>query len=123
MKKDELNAIRDKMKNRIAARAEGDATTRVVVGMATCGIAAGASPVFKAMSDMAAEKKLGDVNVVQTGCVGLCEYEPIVEVYAPGKEKVTYVNVTADMAKQIMERHIIGGMVAAEYTIGEMMKK
>ena len=88
---EELKAIREKMQGSVAFRSEDTNQTRVVVGMATCGIASGARPVLTALSDAVQSKGIKDVAVTQTGCIGLCQYEPIVEVYAPGKEKVTYV--------------------------------
>ena len=117
----ELQAIKDKMKNKVVLR-DGINEFRVVVGMATCGIAAGARPVLTAFSDLVQEKGLGNVSVTQTGCIGLCMYEPIVEVYEPDKEKVTYVKVDPDKAKRIVEEHIKGGKVVAEYTFTEENK-
>ena len=114
---EELKAIRDKMKNQVGIRSEEENTTRVVVGMATCGIAAGARPVLTAFSDLVQEKGLSNVSVTQTGCIGLCMYEPIVEVYEPGKEKVTYVKMDAEKAAEVVERHLAGGSVVEKYTI------
>lgn len=114
---EELKAIRDKMKNQVGIRGEEENTTRVVVGMATCGIAAGARPVLTAFSDMVQEKGLNNVAVTQTGCIGLCMYEPIVEVMAPGKDKVTYVKMTPEKAAEVVELHLIGGKVVTKYTI------
>lgn len=115
---EELAAIREKMKDKVVIR-EGSASTRVVVGMATCGIAAGARPVLNAFVDGVAKEGLTDkVTVSQTGCVGLCQYEPIVEVYEGGKEKVTYVKVNAEKVEKIIKNHLIGGNVVTEYTIG-----
>ena len=114
----ELAAIRERMQNKVIIR-EGEAATRVVVGMATCGIAAGARPVLNAFVEGVNAQGLADkVTVTQTGCVGLCQYEPIVEIYENGKDKVTYVKVDADKAAQIIEKHLKGGQVVAEYTIG-----
>ncbi len=113
----ELQAIKDKMKNKVVIR-EGASDIRVVVGMATCGIAAGARPVLNAFVEEVNKDDLAEkVSVSQTGCVGLCQYEPIVEVYEAGKEKVTYVKMTADKAKEVVEKHLKGGAVVAEYTI------
>ncbi len=115
---EELAAIREKMKDKVVIR-EGAAATRVVVGMATCGIAAGARPVLNAFVDGVAKEGLADkVTVSQTGCVGLCQYEPIVEVYEGGKEKVTYVKVDTAKAEKIIKDHLVGGNVVTEYTIG-----
>ena len=114
----ELSAIREKMKNKIALR-EGSSDTRIVVGMATCGIAAGARPVLNAFVEEINNAGLvGDVTVTQTGCIGICQYEPVVEIYAPGKEKVTYVKMTPEKAREVVEKHIKNGAVISEYTIG-----
>ena len=113
----ELQAIKEKMKNKVILR-EGVSEFRIVVGMATCGIAAGARPVLNAVVEAVNEKGLSDkVSVSQTGCIGLCQYEPIVEVFEPGKEKVTYVKMDADKDKRVVEEHINGGKVVVDYTI------
>jgi NADP-reducing hydrogenase subunit HndB len=114
----ELAAIREKMKDKVALREEGSAGTRIVVGMATCGIAAGARPVLNTfVEEVNREGLFEKVMVTQTGCIGICEYEPVVEVYTPN-EKVTYVKVTSEKAKRIIEEHIKGGNIVTEYTIG-----
>ena len=114
----ELAAIREKMKNKVSIREASDNTTRIVVGMATCGIAAGARPVLSAFVEGVNEAGLGEtVTVTQTGCIGVCQYEPVVEIYEAGKEKVTYVKMTAEKAKEVVEKHLKGGNVIAEYTI------
>lgn len=116
----ELQAIKDKMKNKVVIR-EGSNEFRVVVGMATCGIAAGARPVLNAIFEAVNNEGLADkVTVSQTGCIGLCQYEPIVEVFEPGKEKVTYVKMDADKAIRVVEEHIKGGKVVAEYTAADL---
>ena len=114
----ELAAIRDKMKDKVVLR-EGTGDTRIVVGMATCGIAAGARPVLSAFVEQVNNQGLaGQITVTQTGCIGLCQYEPIVEVMAPGQEKVTYVKMTADKVARVVEEHLKGGKPVAEFTIG-----
>ena len=113
----ELAAIRDKMRQTVATR-DDKASVRVVVGMATCGIAAGARPVLNAFTEDVARRALENVMVTQTGCIGICQYEPVVEVYEKDKEKVTYVKMTAEKAKEIIEKHIKGGAPVSEYTIG-----
>ncbi len=116
----ELAAIRERMQNKVVIR-EGAAATRVVVGMATCGIAAGARPVLNAFVEGVASANLSDkVTVTQTGCIGICQYEPVVEVYEEGKEKVTYVKLDAEKASEIVEKHHKGGKVVEEYTIGAL---
>ena len=118
----ELQAIKDKMKDKVILR-EGTESTRVVVGMATCGIAAGARPVLNAFVEgVNAEGLAEKVTVSQTGCVGLCQYEPIVEVYEAGKDKVTYVKMTAEKANKVVKEHLKGGKIVAEYTITAAQK-
>ena len=115
---EELKAIRNKMQGQVGLRAEDHNHTRVVVGMATCGIASGARPVLNTLSNLVQEKGLTDkVAVTQTGCIGLCQYEPIVEVMEPGKPKVTYIKMTPEKAEEIVERHLIGGHVVDNYTL------
>ena len=114
----ELAQIREKMKDKVGIR-EGVNGIRIVVGMATCGIAAGARPVLNTLVEEVAKEDLSSVaTVTQTGCIGICQYEPVVEVFEAGKEKVTYVKVTPDMAKRIVAEHIKGGKIVTEYTIG-----
>ena len=105
------------MQGQVALRADEKEVTRVVVGMATCGIAAGARPVLAALSNAVQENNLKNVIVAQTGCIGLCQYEPIVEITAPGKEKVTYVKMDAEKAKEVFEQHLVKGLVVEKYTI------
>ena len=113
----ELEAIRKKTLENINLRKEHNGT-RVVVGMATCGIAAGARPVLAAFMDEVAKRSLNNVVVAQTGCIGVCRLEPIVEVYKPGEEKATYVKVNPDMVPRIVTEHIVNGRAVDEYTIG-----
>ncbi len=113
----ELKAIREKMQSQVSMRAEDHNHTRVVVGMATCGIASGARPVTR-LSTLVQEKNLTDkISVTQTGCIGLCQYEPIVEVMEPGKSKITYIKMTPEKAEEVLERHLIGGHVVEDYTL------
>jgi NADP-reducing hydrogenase subunit HndB len=118
---EELKAIRDKMQGQIGLRNESSDQTRVVVGMATCGIASGARPVLTALSDAVQTKGLKNVAVTQTGCIGLCQYEPIVEVYEPGKDKVTYIKMTPEKALEVVDQHLIRGQVIRKYTIAEVL--
>ena len=117
---EELKAIREKMQGQVGFRAENEKGTRVVVGMATCGIASGARPVLNELVKQVNDRKLTDVAVTQTGCIGLCQYEPIVEVYKPGEEKVTYVKMTADKAVEVLEKHVLGGTVVEDYTLNKI---
>ena len=114
----ELKAIRDKTRASVTLRENAEAGTRVMVGMATCGIAAGARPVLNAFVEEVAKRNLQDVMVTQTGCIGICQYEPVVEVMEPGKEKVTYVKMTPEKALRVVNDHLVNGNVVTEYTIG-----
>lgn len=114
----ELKAIRDKARSQVILRENHDNAIRVLVGMATCGIAAGARPVLNTLVDETAKRGLHNVTITQTGCIGICQYEPIVEVIAPGKEKVTYVKMTPEKAVRVVNDHLVNGNVVTEYTIG-----
>ena len=114
----ELEAIRQRTLEKVAMRKEGDDAVRVVVGMATCGIAAGARPVMTAFLDEIDKRGLKNVTVSQTGCIGVCRLEPIVEVFVPGQEKVTYVNMTPEKAVQVVNEHLVNNSPCAKYTIG-----
>ncbi|MBR0081299.1 MAG: (2Fe-2S) ferredoxin domain-containing protein [Clostridia bacterium] len=114
---EELAAIRERMKNKVALR-EASGEIRIVVGMATCGIAAGARPVLNALVEAVSKEKLDNVTVTQTGCIGMCRLEPIVEVFVPDQERVTYVKMTPEKVPEVIEQHIKGGKPVVKYTIG-----
>ena len=113
----ELQALRDKMRGAVDMREDNEGKIRVVVGMATCGIAAGARPVLTALTDEVAKRNLSNVIVTQTGCIGICQHEPVVEIFAPGKEKVTYVKMTPEKAVKVVVDHLVNGSPVSEYTI------
>ena len=114
----ELQAIKEKMQGKVALR-EGSSDKRVVVGMATCGIAAGARPVLNAFVEQVNAAGLtASVTVTQTGCIGICQYEPVVEVYEDGKETVTYVKMNPEKAARVIEEHLKGGKVVTEFVVG-----
>ena len=115
---EELKALREKMQAQVNIRDNDTDKIRVVVGMATCGIASGARPVLNELATMVQEKGLSDkVTVTQTGCIGLCQYEPIVEILQPGKEKVTYIKMTPEKADEVVEQHLIRGIALGKYTL------
>ncbi|MCR5653745.1 MAG: (2Fe-2S) ferredoxin domain-containing protein [Ruminococcus sp.] len=115
----ELQAIRDKAKANITLRKENPNAARVYVGMATCGIAAGARPVLNAFTEEIAKRGLQeDIMVTQTGCIGICQYEPVVEVEIPGEEKVTYVKMTPERVARVVNDHLVNRNVVTEFTIG-----
>lgn len=117
----EIKAIRDKMQAQIVNRnnISDDVETRIVVGMATCGIAAGARPVFDELVKQVQERNLANVKVTRSGCLGMCKLEPIVEVYVPNEPKVTYIKVDAEKAKKIIAQHIVAGRICTEYLVGD----
>ena len=117
---EELKKLRDEAVKNVEMRNTGK-DVRVVVGMATCGISAGARPVLSTFVEEVAKRNLDNVSVVQTGCIGMCTYEPIVEVYTPDKEKVTYIHVDSEKAKRIVSEHLVNNRVVVEYTIGSEM--
>lgn len=118
----ELQAIRDKMKATMTIRESEDNKIRVVVGMATCGIAAGARPVLTSFLEEVSKRNLANVSVTQTGCIGICQYEPVVEVYTPDGSKTTYVKMTADKVAKVVVDHLVNGQVVNEYVIGDLTK-
>lgn len=119
---EELKALKAKMQEQMGARDIDSDMTRVVVGMATCGIASGARPVLNKMAEEVRNENLEKVMVTQTGCIGLCQYEPIVEIFEPGKEKVTYIKMTEDRAEKVVHQHLINGNVVEEYTLASAQK-
>ncbi|NLN22630.1 MAG: (2Fe-2S) ferredoxin domain-containing protein [Clostridiales bacterium] len=111
----ELNAIKAKFIDKIYPKNKGE--KRIVVGLATCGISAGAQAVFDEIVKTVKELGLDGVSVVATGCVGMCQYEPIVEVFEGGGERVTYVSMTPEKARRVVQEHIAGGVPVLEYTV------
>lgn len=119
---EELMAIKNKTLEKMTVREDQSGFTRVVVGMATCGIAAGARPVMNAFVDEIEKRHIQNVTVSQTGCIGMCQFEPIVEVFEPGKEKVTYVLMNEEKARKVVVDHLVNGVPVKEYTVGAATK-
>ncbi len=118
----ELEAIKNKIKNQVEVRRDAEDGIRIVVGMATCGIAAGARPVLAALVEEVGKRNLANVSVAQTGCIGMCRLEPIVEIYEAGKERVTYVKMNEEKARKVIADHIVNGNIVTEFTIGAAEK-
>lgn len=114
----ELQEIKNRVSQQVSLRQDREDGIRVVIGMATCGIAAGARPVMNAFMEEITKRGLSNVTVTQTGCIGMCRLEPIVEVFMPGAEKVTYVHMNAEKAARIVAEHIINNRPVTEFTIG-----
>lgn len=119
---EELMALRDAAKAQMTTRDDSSEITRIVVGMATCGIAAGARPVMNKFVEEIAKRNLKTVTVAQTGCIGMCQYEPIAEIMVPGEEKVTYVQLTEEKVAKIVLEHVVNGKPVVEYTVGAIKK-
>ncbi len=118
----ELEAIRDRMRQTVATRENDQNAVRVVVGMATCGISAGARPVLNTLVEEIARENVAGVQVTQTGCIGICQYEPVVEVFEPDGGKTTYVKMTPEKAIRVVHQHLMQGKPVEEYTIGALTK-
>ncbi len=118
----ELLALKEKAQAQMGARCAGSDMTSIVVGMATCGIASGARPVLEEMQKKVEEEGLDTVMVTQTGCVGMCQYEPILEVYEPGKPKVTYIQMSPDKVDRIVQEHLKGGAIVEDFTLESIDK-
>ena len=114
----ELQAIRNRMIEQVNMRKDDNIDTRIVVGMATCGIAAGARPVMLEFVEELKRRGLENVTVAQTGCIGMCRLEPMVEVYVKDQEKVTYVHMSPEKVARVVNDHIVNGRPVEEYTIG-----
>ncbi len=119
---EELLAIKAKAEKQMNVREDDGSGIRVVVGMATCGIAAGARPVLAGFVEEVAKRNLKDVSVNQTGCIGMCQYEPIVEVFEEGKEKVTYIKMSPEKVARVVADHIVNGNPVVEYTVASLDK-
>lgn len=118
---DELNAIREKAKKDMSVRS-GTNSRKVVIGMATCGIAAGARPVMSAIIEELSLRNVSDIQVTMTGCIGVCRLEPIVEVFEASGEKTTYVKMNAEKARRVVAEHLINGQICKELAIGAYEK-
>jgi len=116
---EDLNALKQKALEELKLRESKD-SVRIVVGMGTCGIAAGAREVVGAFLEELAKRKISDVSVTQTGCIGLCAKEPLVDVVAPGQPTVTYGDVDASKARQIVAQHVVNGLVIGEWVVNKL---
>ena len=119
---EELKALREKARENTGMREDQPDATRVVVGMATCGIAAGARPVLSAFVQEVSKEKLEGVIVGQTGCIGICQYEPVVEIFEQERGKTTYINMTPEKAVKVVHQHLMNGEIVTEYTVGTIGK-
>ena len=113
---EDLKRIREQAQAQIRMRTQ-EANTKIIVGMGTCGIAAGARDTLMAILDELAKRNIQDVVVTQTGCVGLCEYEPLVNVIKSGQPKITYMKVSPERARQIIASHIVNDQIMNEWVL------
>jgi NADP-reducing hydrogenase subunit HndB len=113
----DLEAIRDRMKQEMSLR-ETENKTRIIVGMATCGIAAGARPIMAAFNQELELRGIRTASVSMTGCVGVCRYEPMCDIIDPNGDRTTYINLDAEMVRRIVVEHIVNRRPVTAYTIG-----
>ncbi len=114
----DLQALREKLKADIKLRSnEG---TKIIVGMGTCGIAAGAREVMSTILEELAVRKLHDVQVRQTGCIGMCEKEVLVDISRPNEPRITYGKVTPADVKKIIAEHVVNGRIVEELVVGKI---
>jgi NADP-reducing hydrogenase subunit HndB len=115
---EELRKIKDQAKSETSARHESG--TQVIVGMGTCGIAAGARAVMTAILDEIAKRGLRDVSVMQTGCIGMCQREPLVDIVRPGEARVTYGNVSPADVPTIISEHLVNGRIVNDLVVAKL---
>ncbi|GHV52809.1 hypothetical protein FACS1894216_09650 [Synergistales bacterium] len=114
---DELRKIKDKAREEQTSRHEN--STQIIVGMGTCGIAAGARVVMTAIMDEIAKRGLKDISIMQTGCIGMCQKEPLVDVVRPNDPRVTYGNVEPGDVPEIISEHIVNGRIVNRLVIAK----
>ncbi len=114
----DLHALRKKLQADIKLRKEEGVA--IIVGMGTCGIAAGAREVMSAILDELARRRLSDVQVRQTGCIGMCDREVLVDVIRPGEPRITYGNVKPEDVKKIIAEHVVNGRIVEEMVVGKI---
>ncbi len=117
----DLHALRDKLKSDLKLRKESG--TKIIIGMGTCGIAAGAREVMAAVLDELARRHLTDVQVQQTGCIGMCDKEVLLDVLRPGEARITYGNVKPEDVSKIIANHVVNGNIVEEMVVGKIENK
>ena len=115
---EELKKIRDQVKSNMTLRDDNEQNIKVLVGMATCGIAAGARTTFNAMVEETRALGLNNVTFIMTGCMGSCYAEPTVEVQVPGQEPILYGYVSAEKGREIVAKHLKNGELVPDMIIG-----
>lgn len=112
---EELRNLRDAKKKEMTQRDGSEKSAQIIIGMGTCGIAAGAKDAFDAFLDELGSHDIKDTRITQTGCMGLCFSEPTVEVAVPDMPRVIYGNVDADVARRIVREHIIEKKLVSDH--------
>ena len=120
---EELQAIREQARQKMTVRANQQDAVRVVVGMATCGIAAGARPVLNAFVEEVGKRHLENVTIAQTGCIGMCQKEPLLDIVRPGEDRVTYGPVSPTDVPRIIADHLINGVVVEDLVVAKIPNK
>jgi len=112
---EQLRELRESKRKELSQRDAGEGTTEIIVGMGTCGIAAGAKETFNAIVDELSKQDVSGVVVKQTGCMGLCSSEPSVEVIKPGMPGIVYGKVDGAIGRRIVQKHILKDQLVGEY--------
>ena len=118
---EDLRKIKAASQRTTEARKNND--TQIIIGMGTCGIAAGAREVMKAVLEELAKRNLTDVAVLQTGCIGMCQKEPLLDVVRPGEDRVTYGPVYPRDVPRIIADHLVNGIVVEDLVIAKIPNK
>ena len=118
---DDLRKIKAAAKQQTESRKLNE--KQIIIGMGTCGIAAGARAVMTAVLDELAKRNIHDVAVLQTGCIGMCQKEPLLDVVLPGKDRVTYGNVQPTDVPRIIADHLINGVIVEDLVVAKIPSK
>lgn len=117
---EDLKRLREQAQIEIRVRQES--SKQIIVGMGTCGIAAGAREVMSAILNEIAKHKLEDITVLQTDCIGMCEKEVLVDIVLPGEPRITYGNVTPVDIPKIIVEHVINGRLIKKMVVGKFIE-
>lgn len=117
---EDLKRLREQVQSQTSVRYES--SKQIIVGMGTCGIAAGAREVMSAILDEIAKRRVEDILVRQTGCIGMCEKEVMVDVVLPGQPRITYGGVKTTDIPKIIAEHVINGHIVKELVVGKIIE-
>jgi NADP-reducing hydrogenase subunit HndB len=116
----DLRRIKEQVKSETSSRHESE--TQILVGMGTCGIAAGARAVMTAVLDEVTKRSLRNISVMPTGCIGMCQKEPLVDVIRPGEPRITYGNVKPEDISRIVSDHLVNGRIVSDLVVARLQE-